>query len=116
MDYNKLMKTSIVLMEHHRGKTLDARTIQSAVRLIYMDNPILNSLITNGTKYACVANANSDYKKKITNWTTNKQAISEFMKTQAPDITTTNYIISDVAISYLTGVVDTLNNQVQPFN
>ncbi len=111
MDLNKLMKISIVLMEHHRGKTLDARTVQNAIRIIYMDDPRLNSMITNGTKYVTVAASSS--KKKITNWGVYKSAVSEFMKTEAPNITTTEYIIGENAITYLTAVADTINNQVQ---
>ncbi len=113
MDINKLMKTSIVLMEHHRGKTLDARTIQNAIRIIYMDDPRLNSMIQAGTKYVTVATSSS--KKKIANWNVNKSLVSEFMGTQAPNITTTEYIIGENAITYLTGVTDTINNQVQQF-
>ncbi len=113
MDLNKLMKTSIVLMEYHKKKTLDARTIQNAIRIIYMDDPRLNSMIQAGTKYVTVATSSS--KKKITNWNVNKSAVSEFMKTQAPNITTTEYIIGENAITYLTAVVDTINNQAQQF-
>ncbi len=113
MDINKLMKTSIVLMEHHRGKTLDARTIQNAIRIIYMDDPRLNSMIQAGTKYVTVATSSS--KKKIANWGVNKLLVSGFMGTQAPNITTTEYIIGENAITYLTGVTDTINNQVQQF-
>ncbi len=113
MDLNKLMKTSIVLMEYHKKKTLDARTIQTAIRIIYMDDPRLNSMITNGTKYVTIAVSSS--KKKIINWDANKLAVSEFMKTHAPNITTTDYIIGENAITYLAGVSDIINNQVQQF-
>ncbi len=113
MDLHKLLKTSIVLMEHHRGKTLDARTVQNAIRIIYMDDVRLNSIITNGTKYVTVVNNSS--KKKILNWSVYKNAVGEFMKTEAPNITTTEYVIGDNAITYLTAVADTINNQVQQF-
>ena len=114
MDINKLMTTCIILMDHHRGKTLDARTIQNAIRILYMNDPnILKSMISNGTKYVTVA-VNSN-KKKIAKWVVNKSLVSEFMGTQAPNITTTEYIIGENAITYLTAVADTINNQVQQF-
>jgi hypothetical protein len=101
-------------MDHHRGKTLDARTIQNAIRILYMNDPnILKSMISNGTKYVTVATGSS--KKKIANWDVNKSLVSEFMGTQAPNITTTTYIVSENAITYLTGVTDTINNQVHQF-
>ncbi len=113
MDLNKIMKTSIVLMEYHQRKTLDARTMQTAIRIIYMDDLRLKSMIQAGTKYVTVAVGSS--KKKITNWDANKLAVTEFMGTQAPNITNINYIISENAITYLTGVFDIINNQVQQF-
>lgn len=113
MDFNKLMKTCIVLMEYHQRKTLDARTMQTAIRIMFLDDPMLKTMIQSGTKYVTVAVGSS--KKKITNWDANKLAVTEFMGTQAPNITNINYIISENAITYLTGVSDTINNQVQQF-
>ena len=115
LDIDKLLKTCIVLLEYSREKTLSARTIQSAFRIVYVnDNENLKKGIMTGTKYVTeyVSNENT----KINTFNHYKNVLRNFLQNDARELTTNEYRLGSNSIPYFCGIADTLNNQIQQFN
>ena len=115
LDFSKLLKTSIILLEYSREKTISARTIQSAFRIVYADdNEILKSGVMAGTKYVTEYVGNPD--TKINTFNHYKNVLRNFMQNDIHELTNQEYILGSNSIPYLCGIADTLNNRVQQFN
>ncbi len=115
LDIPKLLRTCIVLLEYSREKTISARTIQSAFRIVYSDdNEILKQGIMAGTKYVTEYVYNTD--TKINTFNHYKNVLRNFMQNDIRVLTTQEYRLGSNSIPYLCGIADTLNNRVQQFN
>lgn len=115
LDISKLLKTCIILLEYSKEKTLSARTIQTAFRIVYIDdNENLKNGIRTGTKY--VTEFTSNENTKINTFNHYKDILRNFLQNDARELTTQEYRLGSNSIPYFCGIADTLNNRVQQFN
>lgn len=108
-DITKLVKIAILIMLAKREKTVSPSTIQTAVRIIYVDNDELcRQLINSGTRYCTKYTENP--KIKLNSFTYCDNLTREHIRS---GIYNEIYKISSRTIPYLCGVFDKANNQVQ---
>ncbi len=107
-DVIKLTKTCVIMMSSNGEKTISPRIIQTAVRILYMDHPILRDLISSGTRYCTAYTINE--KIKINTFNQYNTIVRDHL---GSGIYNDIYRVGGASIPYLCGVADKLNNQVQ---
>lgn len=114
MDNNhtiKLIKIALLITDNREETTISPRNLQTALTIMYMDNPTLRELISYGTRYATRYYENE--KTKFNSFTHYNTIIRDYLGNGEHAKT---YRIGGGTIPYLCGVADKLNNQVQQFN
>ncbi len=118
MDENnviKLVKTCVIIIESNGEKIITARTIQTAVRILYMEHPMLQQIISSATRYTTAfttADMNGGPKLKLNSFNHYNTIVRNHL---GSGIYNTIYKVALTAIPYLCGAGDYLNNQVQHF-
>lgn len=113
LDIQKVLHTSIVLMEYAREKTISARTIQASFRICYMDDlNICKYGVSNATKYVTLycsleGNELSKFKKSI-NYDDIEQIIRNFL-TEINKDKGEKFKLAQNATPYLAGLIDSFN-------
>jgi hypothetical protein len=107
-DVIKLTKVAVIIMLANSEKTITARTIQTAVRILYMDHPMLVEIISSGTRYVTIFTGGE--KVKINSFSHYNSIVREHL---GSGIYNDIYRVSATTIPYLCGIADKLNNQVQ---
>jgi hypothetical protein len=110
LNIDKLLRTCVILLSHTGEKTLSAKIIQTAFRIVYMDDDEnCKKGINKGTKYVIEFASKKDI--KINTFGHYKSILRNFIKNDASE-----YRLGSSSIAYLCGIADTFNNRVQEFN
>ncbi len=107
-DVIKIVKASIIIMQGKGEKTITPRTIQDAVRVLYMDHPMLQQLVCSGTRYVTIFTTGT--KVKINSFNYYNQILRYHL---GSGIYNEIYKVSANTIPYLCGVGDKLCGQEQ---
>ncbi len=114
-DVIKIVRTCVVIMQGKSEKTITPRTLQDAIRILYMDNPMVQQIISSATRYATAfttADMGGGPKLKIHSFNHYNTIVRNHL---GSGIYNEIYKVGSVTIPYLCGAGDYLNNQVQQF-
>jgi hypothetical protein len=115
LNINQLLNTCVYIMEHSRKKTLSPRVIQTSFRIMFMNNRNVSRTATSiATKYTTVKSNNENI--IINNINMYEEILRNFINNEAKELVTYNLKLSKYSSTYLCGLGDYFNNQVQIFN
>ncbi len=104
-----LIRIAIEVTEAKDEKIITPRSIQSAVRIMYMDEPELKlQLLTSGSTYCTLFSANN--KLPISNLKWLNKLVREHLGSDIYDV---NYKLGALSIPYLCGIIDKANGKEQ---
>lgn len=114
LDIQKVLKTSIVLLQYSREKTISARTIQASFRICYIDDQnICTEGVSKATEYVLRFNAKEgdelkQYKESI-NYNGVEKIIRNFLTEINKDREEDKIKLAQNAAPYLAGLIDSFN-------
>lgn len=111
MDENEVMKITkacVVLMQSKGEKTITSRTLQDVIRILYMEHPMLQQLVSSGTRYVTIFTTGT--KVKINSFNYYNQIVRNHL---GSGMYNEIYKVSASTIPYLCGVCDKLCGQEQ---
>jgi len=106
IDYSKLFETCVYLCQFKQVKTLDAKIIQFAFRILYNDNNLFKQAHSNAVKYVTLYHSNEIQLSKFKKAPKLKKSLKKYLDTNAQDIYPCEYRISASAAIFLAGLDD----------
>lgn len=107
----KLLRAAILITQSKHESTITPINLQRALEIMYIDNPILNTLIHSGGTYIITFHQNK--KQKFNSFTHYNTLIRDHLNNGQHNKI---YRIGAGTIQYFCGVADELNGQKQEFN
>lgn len=102
-DLNKLLKASVILIHSNEEKTLSIKAIQTVLKILHMDNPLLKNAISKATQN--VTKFSSDG-TKTDNHNEINNLVRKFLEKDALEIINYKIKLSSHTIPYICGIVD----------
>lgn len=113
IDYNKLFQTCVFLCQFKQVKTLDAKIIQYAFRILYTGTPLVKEAQSNAVKYVTFYHSNELVPSKFKKAPKLKKLLKKYLDTDAQDIYSCDYRISSVTSIYLAGLDDVFDGSAK---